>query len=180
MVQNNSVEFPDIYTFSFYIYYVGRRSDCPHATIQNIRTDSSLTGTEVVLLIHHILKRIGIKTCSLLNRAQFAYHYYSQRHMSILRDSMPLIHLRCICGKSTDWYSNFGYHNGISNMERIAEEMKRIHDIRTKSCSLGPMLFELWMQKNKTEFHRVYTHFEDEFVSLTALRDCDEWMVYFE
>ena len=123
-------------TFLFHIHYEGRRIDCPHATITSIKSDSSLSGTEVMLLIHYILEGIGVKTCSLKNRARFAYRHYLHRHLStVILNSMPLINLRCICGKTTDWYSNFGYDNGIRNVKRIGDEMQRIHDIKIQNSN---------------------------------------------
>ena len=42
------------------------------------------------------------------------------------------------------------------------------------------MLLTLWMQIDKTEFHRAYKQFEREFNPLISLRDGKKWTVYFE
>merc|ERR1712228_28598 len=99
-----------------------------------------------MLFVHYILKKIGVKTSILQNCARFVYQYQYQSNgeESTLRASMPLINLRCISGKTADWYSNFGYFN--QNKLEIETEMKRIHDLKIKfmncSLTLGPMLWK--------------------------------------
>ena len=142
----------------------------------------AMTGTEVLLLIHHILSRLGVKWSSLLNCAKLYYQYQSTPNSTAITTSIPLIHLRCIRGKISDWYSEFGYFN--QNKDQIANEMHNIYHTEIKDSShsnrtLGPWLFALWNKSDKTDFHRAYQYYLWRYQILTELRK-GKWVSYFD
>lgn len=154
-----------------------------HANLKNINAEPGMSGTDTMLFLHHILIGLGVKSCSLRNCARILYSHYPNSDLPVSPNfavlvSIPLISLRTICGHTTDWYSNFGYHN--ANVHQITAEMKRIHDIPVGNTTLGPHLLKLWNQADKTEFQREYELQEWQFSSLLKLRDGARWFVYFK
>ena len=89
-----------------------------------------------------------------------------------------MMDLRCIRGKHSDWYSEFGYFN--QNKAQIAAEMARINAIPYGNSSLGPWLYSLWNKSDKTDFHRAYQYNLWRFFPLTMLKDSDQWIVHFD
>ena len=158
-------------TFTICIFYEDKPVPELRATIQSINSGPLMSGTEIMLLIHYILHALGVKRCTLLNRALFWYRTDVNGRVSI-----PLINLRCIHGEITDWYTSFGYRN--ANTYRIALKMEAIHDIKIGDKKLGPLLLSLWNRADKTEFHTTYMRFEGYFSSLTMLRDSHRWIVF--
>ena len=146
-----------------------------HAYIIYLNAAATMNGTQCVLLINYILSGIGVQLCSLQNMARLKYQYEAEPGIIGEPVSIPLIHLRCIRGMTSDWYSDFGYLSG--NEQQIAREMKRIHDIPmvNSSKSLGPWLLALWNQPDKTDFHRAYRKQKRLFLPLTLLRDGNQW-----
>ena len=155
------------------------RSEDYHAFIDDINTAETLSGKQCMLLINHIMKGIGVKTCSLENVSRFYYEYQLDASVPLGRASVPLITLRCIRGKTTDWYSEFGYFN--ENKRRIAREMERIHDMPlvNSSQSLGSLLLSLWNQTDKTDFYKAYRRHLWRFFHLKMLRDNSTWTCQF-
>ena len=133
-----------------------------HAFIFNINTADTMSGTECMLLINHILRQIGANTCTLQNISKYRYDRISLRYI-------PLISLRCIHGRTSDWYSNFGYFN--QNHAAISREMKRVHESPYHNTTLGEYLLNLWNRENKTAFHHAYQQNTDAFSTLISLRD---------
>ena len=142
------------------------------AFIHDVRsgtTNQRLSGTEIVLLIHHILLGIGVKSSSLHNAAKLRYNFWGHRKF------IPLICLRCIRGKTSDWYSDFGYFN--INRKAIASEMAKIHDTPYQGSTFGPWLHALWNQSDITDFHMAYQNNLWRFTWLKKLRDTGDWIV---
>lgn len=147
--------------------------------LRKVQAESFMTGTEAMLLIHHILSRLGIKRCYLTNGAKFRYEYRAKPGEVAQEQFIPLISLRCIEGRVSDWYEEFGYSNG--NKEQIAREMQRVHNssIQTNDSvrSLGPWLQSLWDKSDKNDFHRAYKDSKVivRFTRLLGLRDNMLW-----
>ena len=118
-------------SFLIAIYYNTKTTPYLTANIFDIRTINriALSGTDIMLLCHHILIGIGVKTCSLINCSKLRYETESESRV------IPLIYLRCIRGKTSDWYSDLGYSN--QNEDKIATEMKRIHDTPYRNTTFG-------------------------------------------
>ena len=127
-------------------------------------TNQMFSGTVIMMLVQHLLIEIGVRTCSLINCAKVRYE----------GGSVPLIYLRCIRGKTTDWYSDFGYFNG--QKAQIATEMRRIHDSPYRNTSFGPWLLALWNQANKTDFDSALKKNDWRFLHLRELRDSGYWV----
>ena len=161
----------------FNIHYFTNGTRDLHATIAHIEASAKqrLTGTETVLLIHYILNATRVQTASLQNQARIEYV-----HLNATR-SVPLIDLRCIRGKTSDWYSDFGYFN--NNKQRIALNMKIIHNTQISengsNVSLGPLLKELWDQQDRSRFHAMYRKYSSHFFSLMYLRISSKWTKVF-
>lgn len=147
-----------------------------NACINSMISKPDMSGTEVMLLVHQILRGIGIKTCGLRNCAKLHYEYHWNG--ATLTSSIPLIDLRSIRGKNSDWYSDFGYVNIFH--ERIAREMNKIHDAPHGNSSVGPALYALWNRSNKTQFHIAYQAELSCFITLKRLRDVSLWIVDFD
>lgn len=151
------------------------------AYICNVNSaNQTLSGTEIMLLVHHILAGIGVKSCSLQNCANIRYKYYSGSYATALNAFIPTIDLRCIRGKRSDWYAEFGYSN--ANKDQIATEMTRIHDIvdfskdefiHANLSLFGPWLCALWNKSDKTDFHMAYQNNLWRFSYLKHLRDAN-------
>ena len=142
------------------------------AEILSMHRSEMLTGTESMLLIEHILSRMSIQRTSLVNKARIT-HFFGGHQLSI-----SLIELRCISGKTTDWYSDFGFFNEYK--DEIAMNMKEIHDSMVpildnngseSLCSLGPALHTLWMKPDKMEFYKLYSPHRTKFYPLLKLRN---------
>lgn len=148
-------------------------------------TNRKLSGTEMMLLVQYILKGLGVKSCRLNNCATIRYAYQSKirheyhfdAHESVLNAFVPLIYLRCIRGKTNDWYSEFGYFN--ARKTEIEDEMVRIHDTPYRNTSFGPWLLALWNQEDKRDFHFAYQANIWRFSPLRWLRDGSTWIAYF-
>ena len=146
--------------------------------INSAETRSTLTGTQLMALIHHILSELGIRRCSLQNCAKCWYRYDSPSTGKESSASIPLIYLRCIRGETSDWYSEFGYFN--KNQQRIAQEMARIHAIPYGNSSFGHWLYALWTKQNKNDFHIAYQDNLWRFSSLVKLRDTSKWISFLQ
>lgn len=146
-----------------------------HASIYNTQfdpdlSDSVLTPKQTMVFIDYILSRMGMLEISIFNTAR---QYYVHRGDV---KWITTIELRCISGKTTDWFSDFGYFN--NHRDEIADEMKRIHNFQIKcgpyyarrNVSLGPLLLGFWIGAGCTEFHDVYVRFSRLFEKLVALR----------
>ena len=147
-----------------------------NAFINSMISTPEMTGTETMFLVHHILKGIGMRTCGLRNCAKLDYEY--DINGTTITSSIPLIDLRSIGGKTSDWYAEFGYANSFR--ERIAREMARIHDLPHRNSSFGPTLCALWHKADKTDFHIAYQDKLWRFMTLKRLRDSSMWMVHFD
>ena len=164
-------------TFSVSILY--SQNTEPSAVVEWIRANKQWTGTQTMHIVHHILPRLGVWDASLRNKARFAYEYrdhYGKRMNAII----ALIELRCIRGKTTDWYAEFGYFNHEN--ASIARRMRDIHNYpvhdkkgNLRGVTLGPYLHDLWNKSDKTEFHNKYKIVEDQFECLLDLRDEGKW-----
>lgn len=184
--------------FSVSVHYANDHGPIPHAFISDIDaaagTNHKLSGTEIMLLLRHILVGIGVKSCGLQNSASIRYDYHSDRNSTTFTGFIPLIYLRCIKGKTSDWYSDFGFYN--ANKDRITAEMLQIygatdyiqnnsstHSVSTgKNMTFGSWLYALWNRPNKREFHVAYQDNLWRFKRLKWLRDVwqGKWTAHFE
>ena len=137
------------------------------AHILSMRRSHLMSGTQTMRLINYIVPRMGVPSATLVNEANLLYLYRDHQQR------IPLIELRCMRGKHSDWYSDFGYFN--ANRESIAQVMQAIHctevhidDFGGTVC-LGPYLHSLWIT-DSTEFHEFYIRFQDAFDPLLRLR----------
>ena len=150
------------------------------AVVEWIRGTTQWTGTQIMHIVHHILPRLGVGDASVQNKARFAYEYRGCGG-NTLKTHISLIELRCIRGRTTDWYAEFGYFNGRTSC--IALRMQAIYNnpVQDKkgnlriNATLGPYLLDLWMRSDKTEFHKAYLRVLGEFECLVALRDDGKW-----
>ena len=149
------------------------------AVVQWIRATKYLSGTQTMHIVHDILPRLGVWDVSLENCARLSYKYQDDEG-KIMKTSISLIKLRCIRGKTTDWYGEFGYFN--CNRDSIACRMHAIyhylvHDTmgNLRGVTLGPFLSDLWNMSDKTEFHEEYRKVSGVFRCLVALRDEGKW-----
>lgn len=169
-------------SFCLAVHYPPNRTGDPDAFILDLNAIPSMSGTDALLLVLYILRRIGARSCSLQNFAKLPYEYRAESNCTITGSYIQLIHLRCIKGKNSDWYSDFGFFNG--QQAQIAREMERIHD-SPAPCnyhgipSLGPLLYSLWNQSDKAEFHTTYQSCKSRFHTLTQLRDHCAWTAEF-
>ena len=168
---------PDSATFFFTVQYVNNEVPDPKAFIHDIKaasTNQRLSGTEIMLLIHYILTGIGVKRCSLHNAAKLRYDSI-EFGGNPERKFIPLICLRCIRGKTSDWYSNFGYFN--KNNAEIAIEMSRIYKSPFRNSTFGPWLYALWNKSDLTDFHMAFKINLWRFTWLQKLSFSSEWSV---
>ena len=160
-------------TFFFSVQYVTKVTPDLKAFIHDIRagaTNQTLSGTEMMILVHYILMKIGVKRCSLHNAAKIRYDFGGQRKV------IPLICLRCIRGKTSDWYSDFGYFN--KNRAEIATEMRKIYKSPCRNSTFGPWLHALWKKSDITDFHMAYQNNLWRFTWLQKLSFSSEWFVF--
>ena len=153
----------------------------PSAVIESIRANQWLTGTQTMHIIHAILPRMGVLEVSLENAARFLYEYKGNcTRIKKKKASISLIELRCIRGKNTDWYADFGYFNG--KRAAITWRMRAlfnhpVYDTKgnLRNVTLGPFLYDLWNRSDKTEFHEEYRKVQGEFYSLLDMRAKGKW-----
>lgn len=162
--------------FFFVVQYTTTIPPNLKAFLHDIRcgaTDNErLSGTEVMLIVHRIMIGIGVKRCSLHNAAKVRYDFWGQRQF------IPLIYLRCLRGKTSDWYSDFGYFN--DNRAEIAMEMARIHNAPYQDSTFGPWLYALWNQSDITDFQIAYQQNVWRFSWLQKLTLSSDWAVFFQ
>ena len=159
--------------FFFSVQYVTKVTADLKAFIHDIRagaTNQTLSGTEIMVLVHYILIGIGVKRCSLHNAAKIRYNFRGQRKC------IPLICLRCIRGRTSDWYSDFGYSN--KNRAEIATEMSKIYKSPYRNSTFGPWLHALWKKSDITDFHVAYQNNPWRFTYLHQLSFSNEWFVF--
>ena len=89
-----------------------------HAEICRMKRSESLTGTETMLLIEHILLLMDCHSVGFFNVAYIGYTYLPEYRKD--RHRVSLMELRCMRGDSTG-YSNFGYFNQLSSLRRSVE-----------------------------------------------------------
>ena len=161
--------------FFLAIHHDKHRAPSINACINAMVSKPTMSGTDTMFLIHHILSEIGVESCSLRNCAKLHYKYVANPNITLImhRMSVPLIVVRCIRGQTSDWYSDFGYFN--QQRQAIASEMRRIHDSPCGNVSFGPWLLTLWDKSDKTGFHHAYQNNLMEFGRLLQLRDSSKW-----
>ena len=155
-------------SFLVRIYYATKEIPYFTAYVCDIRatnaTNQIHSGTDMMFIMHHLLIGIEVRECSLMNSAQIRYGC----------KSVPLIYLRCLKGRTTDWYSDFGYFN--KNRAQIETEMRKIHDSSYRNTSFGPYLLALWNQENKEEFDTALKKNSWRFLRLKEFRDSEYWV----
>ena len=141
-----------------------------HTSIMHIKSTPSLSGKKIMLIIHHVLSRLDMTLVTLINTA---YIPYSCRGIEY---DAHLIVLRCIRGKPSDWYSEFGYFNeNRVEIEAKIAMIQRKHtnaliDGAEQNVSLCRFLQTLWNLADKNQFHREFSKFTTIFEPLLELR----------
>lgn len=169
-------------SFDLDIYQHKDRTPSSNAYLDFMVSKPGMSGTDTMLLIHYMLSEIGVESCNLRNCAKLRYNYVLRdndmlnANVTAIRyqESVPLIVLRCIKGKKSDWYSEFGYFN--QRRARISFEMARIHDIRHGNQTFGPWLRALWNKPDKIDFRNAYQRYYTRFAFLMQLRDSSKWI----
>ena len=167
-------------TLSLAVYYSRNETVGLTALLLHVNAEldnPKMSGTEIMLLVQHILHGLGVKSCKLRNSAVIRYHL--EARSSVRSASIPVIFLRCIRGKTSDWYAEFGYSNG--RQSEIEQEMVRIHDTPVTpyhKTAFSPWLYALWNRNDKSAFHIAYQENMWRFSWLYQLRDISTWIAY--